>query len=183
MRKHFAISTLLSVSMILSSLSCIPGRMAWAAEQTQGRIAAASISGKNTAAPQALPADQNDPGYERLTGQYEPAAEENISGAGSAVSTFSADAQGSGGFLSVNPAASGLKGYSSSVSAYTGKTYTHASNFDGMSIYNGIDVSYHQGTINWSKVKAAGIDFAIASGLPRLLQRLSRHRFQIYYIY
>ena len=161
MRKHFAISTLLSVSMILSSLSCIPGRMAWAAEQTQGRIAAASISGKSTAAPQALPADQNDPGYERLTGQYEPAAEENISGAGSAVSTFSADAQGSGGFLSVNPATSGLKGYSSSVSAYTGKTYTHASNFDGMSIYNGIDVSYHQGTINWSNVKAAGIDFAI----------------------
>lgn len=94
MRKHFAISTLLSVSMILSSLSCIPGRMAWAAEQTQGRIAAASISGKSTAAPQALPADQNDPGYERLTGQYEPAAEENISGAGSAVSTFSADAAG-----------------------------------------------------------------------------------------
>lgn len=91
---------------------------------------------------------------------------------------------GSGGFLSVNPATSGLKGYSSSVSAYTGKTYTHASNFDGMSIYNGIDVSYHQGTINWSMVKAAGIDFAILRlGLPRLLQRLSRHRFQIYYIY
>ena len=101
--------------MILSSLSCIPGRMVWAAEQTQGRIAAASISGKSTAAPQTLPADQNDPGYERLTGQYEPAAEENISGAGSAVSTFSADAQGSGGFLSVNPATSGLKGYSSSL--------------------------------------------------------------------
>lgn len=185
MRKHFAISALLSVSMILSSLSCIPGHTALAAGQTQGGIAAASISGKKaastsdadqtasstqstmvstasqTAAPQVLPADQNDPGYERLTGQYEPAAEENISGADSAVSTFSADAQGSGGFLSVNPATSGLKGYSSSVSAYTGKTYTHASNFDGMSIYNGIDVSYHQGTINWSKVKAAGIDFAI----------------------
>ena len=26
---------------------------------------------------------------------------------------------------------------------------------------NGIDVSYHQGTINWSKVKADGIDYAI----------------------
>ena len=158
MRKHFVISTLLSVSMVLSSLSCIPGRTALAAEQTQGGFAEAV---SQTAAPQALPADQNDPGYERLTGQYEPAAEENISGADSAVSTFSADAQGSGGFLSVNPATSGLKGYSSSVSAYTGKTYTHASNFDGMSIYNGIDVSYHQGTINWSNVKAAGIDFAI----------------------
>ena len=28
-------------------------------------------------------------------------------------------------------------------------------------IYKGIDVSYHQGKINWNKVKAAGIDFAI----------------------
>ncbi len=40
------------------------------------------------------------------------------------------------------------------------EAYTHASEFDsGYSIYNGIDVSKWQGTINWSKVAAAGIDF------------------------
>ena len=27
--------------------------------------------------------------------------------------------------------------------------------------YKGIDVSTHQGTINWQKVKASGIDFVI----------------------
>ena len=30
-----------------------------------------------------------------------------------------------------------------------------------MNIYNGIDVSEHQKTINWNKVKSAGVDFAI----------------------
>lgn len=49
----------------------------------------------------------------------------------------------------------------SSTSSYTGTTYSHDSRFDNMKIYNGIDVSYHQGSINWKKVKADGIDFAI----------------------
>lgn len=48
-----------------------------------------------------------------------------------------------------------------SVSPFTGATYTHSGVFSGMNIYHGVDVSYHQGTIDWTKVKAAGIDFAI----------------------
>lgn len=47
----------------------------------------------------------------------------------------------------------------SSTSTYTGKTYTHNSKFDGMQVLNGIDVSYHNGSIDFDKVKAAGIDF------------------------
>ncbi|MCD7838973.1 MAG: Ig-like domain-containing protein [Clostridiales bacterium] len=40
------------------------------------------------------------------------------------------------------------------------EAYTHASEYrSGYSIYDGIDVSKWQGTINWSKVAAAGIDF------------------------
>jgi len=58
---------------------------------------------------------------------------------------------------------SGVKSYnlksSSSVSPYTGLTYTHASAFDKKQIVNGIDVSYYQGTIDWSKVKEAGIKY------------------------
>lgn len=37
----------------------------------------------------------------------------------------------------------------------------HDSRFDGYTIEKGIDVSKHNGSINWSKVKAAGIDFAL----------------------
>lgn len=39
--------------------------------------------------------------------------------------------------------------------------YTHASQFDGYEIRDGIDVSSHQSSINWKKVKDSGIDFAI----------------------
>ena len=46
-------------------------------------------------------------------------------------------------------------------SPFKSGTYTHSSVFDGMNIYNGIDVSEHQKTINWNKVKSAGVDFAI----------------------
>ncbi len=46
-------------------------------------------------------------------------------------------------------------------SPFISGTYTHSSMFDGMNIYNGIDVSEHQKTIDWAKVKAAGVDFAI----------------------
>lgn len=48
-----------------------------------------------------------------------------------------------------------------SVSPFTKATYTHSGVFEGMNIYHGIDVSYHQGAIDWAKVKAAGVDFAI----------------------
>lgn len=45
-------------------------------------------------------------------------------------------------------------------STYTGKTYTHQDQFADRTIINGIDVSEYQKTIDWQKVKAAGIDFA-----------------------
>ena len=46
-------------------------------------------------------------------------------------------------------------------SPYTGQAYTHASRFDGYRIYNGIDVSTHNGNIDWKSVKAGGVDYAI----------------------
>ena len=46
-------------------------------------------------------------------------------------------------------------------SPYTGQVYTHASRFDGYRVYNGIDVSTHNGNIDWKSVKASGVDYAI----------------------
>ncbi len=46
-------------------------------------------------------------------------------------------------------------------SIFNSKSYTINSKFDDNEITQGIDVSYHDGTINWKKVKAAGVDFAI----------------------
>ena len=37
----------------------------------------------------------------------------------------------------------------------------HVSEFEVVGAYKGIDVSHHNGTINWAAVKAAGYDFAI----------------------
>lgn len=156
MRKNFLISTLLGISLLFSSVSGIPQTTAAASGASQQTVS----SPLATTAPDEdpLPPEQNDPGYERLSGAYEPAAEENISGD---TATDPADTDSSSGVLSINPAGSRLKQVSSSVSNYTRKTYTHASDFDGMNIYNGIDVSYHQGNIDWAAVKADGIDFAI----------------------
>lgn len=47
-----------------------------------------------------------------------------------------------------------------SVSPFTGKSYTHQDKFDSRPISHGIDVSQWQKTIDWQKVKAAGIDYA-----------------------
>lgn len=44
-------------------------------------------------------------------------------------------------------------------SKYTGKTYTHKASLDTDNIDHGIDVSKWNGDINWSKVKADGIDY------------------------
>lgn len=52
-----------------------------------------------------------------------------------------------------------FKTSSKSTNPYTGITYTHSDAFDGMNIYHGIDVSRYQSTVDWNKVKAAGIDF------------------------
>lgn len=48
-----------------------------------------------------------------------------------------------------------------SVSRYTGKTYSHNSRFDNSVVVNGLDVSIYQKTIDWQQTKADGIDFAI----------------------
>ena len=52
-----------------------------------------------------------------------------------------------------------LKSASRSANPYTGIKYTHSNTYTGMNIYNGIDVSYYQPTIDWNKVKADGIEF------------------------
>lgn len=52
-------------------------------------------------------------------------------------------------------------GNSTSVSPYTSQTYTHHAIFNDRTIIHGIDVSQWQGQIDWNKVKAAGIDFAL----------------------
>ena len=46
-------------------------------------------------------------------------------------------------------------------SPFISTTYTHSSSFNGMNVYNGIDVSEHQYVINWPKVRNAGVDYAI----------------------
>lgn len=47
------------------------------------------------------------------------------------------------------------------VSRYTGSTYTHSSRFDNRILANGIDVSAYQEKIDWQAAKADGVDFAI----------------------
>lgn len=49
----------------------------------------------------------------------------------------------------------------SSVSGFTGTTYTHNSRFDDRILMHGVDVSTYQNGIDWNKAKAAGVDFAI----------------------
>lgn len=51
--------------------------------------------------------------------------------------------------------------YADSFSKYTGSTYIHSDRFDTASIVNAIDVSQYQKNIDWSKVKADGIEYAI----------------------
>ena len=46
------------------------------------------------------------------------------------------------------------------VSPFNGKEYTHSSAYDNCNIYNGIDVSSHNGVIDWQKVKSSGLDYA-----------------------
>ena len=48
----------------------------------------------------------------------------------------------------------------STTSPFTSSTYNHASVFQGMNVYHGIDVSYHNGTINWDSVAADGVEYA-----------------------
>lgn len=50
--------------------------------------------------------------------------------------------------------------YAGITKAY-GEGYTHGKQFSNCYVYNGIDVSSHNGDIDWYQVKASGIDFAI----------------------
>lgn len=47
-----------------------------------------------------------------------------------------------------------------SVSPFTGATYTHEAHVSEKMVRNGIDVSKYQKEINWSSAKAAGVEFA-----------------------
>ena len=44
---------------------------------------------------------------------------------------------------------------------YVYKTYNHQDRFANMKIQHGIDVSYHNGNLDWSVIKNAGVEFAI----------------------
>lgn len=46
-------------------------------------------------------------------------------------------------------------------SIYNGLNYTHNEKFNNYEILQGIDVSYHNGNLNWKTIKNAGTDFAI----------------------
>lgn len=48
-----------------------------------------------------------------------------------------------------------------SSSGIRAQAYSHQAKYSDCIIQRGVDVSYHNGTINWKKVRADGIDFAI----------------------
>lgn len=57
-------------------------------------------------------------------------------------------------------AAAGENTPSTGTSPFTKSTYTHAAAYSGLNVYHGIDVSYHNGAINWEKAAAAGVEYA-----------------------
>ena len=67
----------------------------------------------------------------------------------------------SAALLLLNSAAPYASAASQTEGIFDNKTYTHADVFDGMNIYNGIDVSYYNKNIDWEEVKDSGVDFAI----------------------
>ena len=69
----------------------------------------------------------------------------------------------------------------STESDYTGLTYSHSGRFDNAKIINGIDVSQYQNDIDWEKVKADGIDFAIIRVGGRGYSEAGRIYFDDYY--
>lgn len=109
-----------------------------------GLLIAAAIFLTGHTAYAAMPAaDPQDPEYvERLEkGLLGEIPEADSNGLGSGASSKSGDS-------GVNP--------------YTGNTYVHDSRFNGCEILDGIDVSKWNGTtIDWNRVKAAGIDYVM----------------------
>ena len=148
----------LTASMILSSF-CLPATAparAQAASNATASDSAASASSQDavsdaedSARDAALEEElrTNDPGYSRLskhaTTMFQLPQSQRLSKKTMEVLNPTTD----GKYLTVSP--------------YTGATYTHSDVFKGMNLYHGIDVSYYQGNIDWQKVKADGIDFAI----------------------
>lgn len=66
-------------------------------------------------------------------------------------------------------------------SKYTGLTYEHNKKFEKADVINGIDVSQYQNYIDWDKVKADGIDFAIIRVGGRGYSEKGRMYFDDYY--
>lgn len=80
--------------------------------------------------------------------------------------------------LQEEPASFSLKSASArtSKSPFTGLTYTHAQQFDDNNIVHGIDVSQWQATIDWAKVKKAGVKFVfIRCGYTGLAQKFAMY--------
>lgn len=48
----------------------------------------------------------------------------------------------------------------SSTSPFISSTYHHSQTFQGMNVYHGIDVSYHNGNIDWNAVANDGVEYA-----------------------
>lgn len=140
MRKHSLLCTILACSVTLASLCGL----------CPAPVSAAS---SKTSADTQEQMEREDPetycqgNATEIMEQQETASSTNEPVAGNSISSVQRQAS--------------QKKASTSVSPFTGATYTHADAFDGMNIYHGVDVSYHQGNIDWSKVKAAGVDFAI----------------------
>ncbi len=49
-------------------------------------------------------------------------------------------------------------------------TITHQDKYKNYNLYQGVDISYHNGTVNWAKMKAAGVDFVILRAGNRFVQ-------------
>lgn len=156
MRKHILLYTALALSMTLAPL---------------GRPSPAPAAAASSVKPE--PASQKDATYNSMDSlspadraqmekeDPETYCQGNASELSEQDATSSQENSSPGHADTTIKRHSSLKKGSTSVSPFTGATYTHADAFDGMNIFHGVDVSYHQGTIDWAKVKEAGIDFAI----------------------
>ena len=79
-----------------------------------------------------------------------------------------------------------VKNSSGTITGTKTTTYNHnEENTDGKTIVAGIDVSYHNGNIDWQKVKASGVDYAIIRAGYRAytsgtISRLGDNKFTTY---
>lgn len=160
MRKHTLFCSILAFSMALTSLSGLSTTWASAAVNSQTSVSSNQKS-KTSTNEQTNSTEQATSLPEQMKEDPEAYCQGNASEIRALQSSSSTEETSQENSLSSITRQSSLKKGSTSVSPFTGATYTHADAFDGMNIYHGIDVSYHQGSIDWAKVKAAGVDFAI----------------------